>query len=113
MFVLQAVQLYLIGLVLGLLLQAAGPGGELVLLLPGLGADVEGQLADGRHVIDDPAQLLQFSSDAVQFPRVRGQVVPVALPGLAAVLDAPHRAHGAEHRVRHLVKDVRVFHFGL
>ena len=38
MFLLQAAELDLVGLVLGLLLQATGPAGQLVLLLPGFGS---------------------------------------------------------------------------
>ena len=40
-FVLQTTQLDLVGLVLGLLLEPAGPGGQLVLLLPRFGSALE------------------------------------------------------------------------
>ena len=83
MLLLETRALELVGLVLGLLLQPAGPRGELVLLLPRLAPGVERHLAGRREVVDHLAQLVQLLPDGGQFLRIRGQVVAVAPPRFA------------------------------
>lgn len=86
MFRFQSVQFDLVGFVLCLLLQAASPRGQFVLLLPGFRPCVERQLADRRHVVDHPAELVQLLADAVQLFRIRCQIVAVTFACLATVL---------------------------
>lgn len=85
-FRLQPVQLDLVRFVLCLLLQPAGPRRQLVLFLARLRARIERQLANGLHVVDDAAELVQLLANVVQLARIRRQIVAVTLPRLAAVL---------------------------
>lgn len=78
MFGFQAAQFNFVGLVLRLLLQPASPRGQLVFLFSRGGSHIEGQLAHRRHVVNDPAQLVEFLADVEEFPRVGGQIVTVA-----------------------------------
>lgn len=107
---LESVKLNFVGLVLRLLLQPTRSGGQLVLLLPCLGAHVERQLADGRHIVNNAPQLVQLFADVIQFPGVRRQVVSVPFPGLSAVLDASHGTVRTENGIRYFVQHVRVLH---
>ena len=84
MFLLEAKRFELVGLVLGLLLEPAGPRGQLVLLLPALAPRVEGLLAHGGQVVDHPPQLIELLADVGQLLRVGRKVVAVAATGLAA-----------------------------
>lgn len=80
---LQPVELQFIGLVLRLLFKPARPRGQLVLLLAGLGAHVEGQFRHGGHVVDDPSQAVQLLAYHEELLGVGGQVVAVALARLS------------------------------
>jgi len=51
----KAEELDFVGLVLGLLLQATGSRGQLVLLLARLWAHIEGQLGNWGHVVNGAA----------------------------------------------------------
>ena len=84
MLVFQPVALELVGLVLRLLLEPAGPAGQLVLLLAALAAGVEGDLVDRGEVVDDLAQLVKLLPDGGKLFGVGREVIAVAATGLAA-----------------------------
>lgn len=85
-FSFQPVELNLIGLVLGLLLQTASSRCQLILLFARLWSHIEWQLTDRRHVVDGAAQFIQLLANVVQFSRIRCQIVTIALTCLTAVL---------------------------
>ena len=64
-FLFQAVKFDFVSFVLRFFLETAGPGGQLVLLLAGFGPHSHGKFTNGRHVVDQPVQFVQFSPDVV------------------------------------------------
>lgn len=82
----KAKELDFVSLMLGLLLQATGARGQLVLLLARLGTHIKGQLGNRSHVVDGAAKLVQLLAYVVQLPGIGGQIVAIALAGFAAVL---------------------------
>jgi len=96
---LESVEFHFVGLVLSFLLETARPGGQFILLLPGFGSDGHGQFADGRHVVDEPVELVQFPADAVQLPGVRRQVVAVAASRLATAIASRTTFNNCQHSI--------------
>jgi len=110
-FLFESVEFHFIGFVLSFLLETARPGGEFILFLSGFGSDGHGQFADGRHVVDEAVEFVQFAADAVQLARVGRQVVAVAASRFTTVLDAIDGAVGTEDGILNFVEDVRVDRF--
>ncbi len=106
-FLFESVEFDLVGLVLGLLFEAAGARGQLVLLLARFGPHGDGKLGDGRHVVDEPVQFVQLAADAVQLARVRRQVVAVAAPRLAAAQAFRSFIHSSAVHVPHVLSGKR------
>lgn len=84
----QPVQFDFVGLVLGLLLQAAGSRRQFVFLLAQFRPLLERRLVHRCHLIDGAAQFVQLLADALQFPWIRCQIVAVSLACLSAMLQS-------------------------
>lgn len=71
---------------LSLLLQSACSRCQLVLLLACLWSHVERKFTDGRYLVDDTTELVQFLANCGELFGIRREVIAVSFAGLSAML---------------------------